>query len=172
MIQLCYSHKNLRYLKWSVEDDLNRLVDWFKANKLTLNLDKTVCVLFSNQSKPQKVTLEIGTYRLQSSDIVKFLGVLIDNKLNWNKHINFLIAKFKQNLLLKLSNKFLNKSTNKLIYYAHMYSHITYGILIWGNMINQLSQNNPKNYKHKLQFNNRTNPHPRQLQKGENAKTF
>ena len=115
-------------------------MDWFKANKLTLSLDKTVCVLFDNQSKPQKVTLEIGTYRLHSSELAKFLGVWIDNKLNWNKHINTLIAKLKQNLqLLKMSNKFLSKTTKKLMYYAHMYSHITYGILIWGNMINQNS---------------------------------
>ena len=64
---LLHSHKNLRYLKWTVEEDLNKLMDWFKANKLTLNLDKTVCVLFDNQSKPQRVTLEIGTYLLQSS---------------------------------------------------------------------------------------------------------
>ena len=70
-------------------------MDWFKANKLTLNLDKTVCVLFDNQSKPQRVTLEIGTYLLQSSELVKFLGVWIDNKLNLNKHINSLIAKLK-----------------------------------------------------------------------------
>ena len=49
---LLHSHKNLRYLKWTVEEDLNKLMDWFKANKLTLNLDKTVCVLFDNQSKP------------------------------------------------------------------------------------------------------------------------
>ena len=135
-----HSHKNMRYLKWTVEEDLNKLMDWFRANKLTLNLDKTVCVLFDNQSKPQRVTLEIGTYLLQSSELLKFLGVWIDNKLNWNKHINTLTAKLKQNLqLLKLSNKFLTKTTKKLIYYAHMYSHITYGLLIWGNMINQNS---------------------------------
>ena len=48
---LLHSHRNLRYLKWAVETDLKRLMDWFKANKLTLNLDKTVCVLFNNKTK-------------------------------------------------------------------------------------------------------------------------
>ena len=70
---LLQSHKNLRYLKWTVGDDLNKLMDWFKANKLTFNLDKTVCILFSNKYKTQEITLDIGTYKLQSSDIVKFL---------------------------------------------------------------------------------------------------
>ena len=134
---LLHSHKDLRYLKWTVEEDLNSLMDWFKANKLTLNLDKTVCVLFNNKSKNKELTLDIGTYRLHSSETVKFLGVWIDNKMTWTKHISTLIVKLKQNMhLLKLSNKFLNKDTKKLIYYAHIFSHLTYGILIWGNMIN------------------------------------
>ena len=40
------THRNLVYLKWCLEDDLCTLNDWFAANKLTLNLDKTVCMLF------------------------------------------------------------------------------------------------------------------------------
>ena len=139
---LLHSHKNLRYLKWTVEEDLSSLMDWFKANKLTLNLDRTVCVLFNSKSKTKELTLNIGTYKLQSSETVKFLGVWIDNKMTWNKHMSTLIVKLKENMqLLKLSNKFLNKDTKKLIYYAHIYSHITYGILIWGNMINQCTKN-------------------------------
>ena len=167
---LLHSHKNLRYLKWAVEDDLNRLMDWFKANKLTLNLDKTVCILFSNQSKTQDITLNIGTYKLQSSDIVKFLGVWIDKKLTWNKHTSTLIVKLKQNLhLLKMSNKFLTKETKKLIYYAHIYSHLTYGILIWGNMISQSTfEKNSKNYEYLLQSYNRLSTHLRRIQEREN----
>ena len=138
---LLHNHRNLRYLKWTVEEDLNSLMDWFKANKLTLNLDKTVCILFSSKSRTQELTLDIGTYKLHSSETVKFLGVWIDKKLTWNKHLST-VVKLKQNLhLLKLSNKFLNKETKKLIYYAHIYSHLTYGILIWGNMISQSTIN-------------------------------
>ena len=138
---LLHSHKDLRYLKWTVEEDLNSLMDWFKSNKLTLNLDKTVCVLFNNKPKTKELTLDIGTYRLHSSETVKFLGVWIDNKMTWTKHVSTLIVKLKQNMhLLKLSNKFLNKDTKKLIYYAHIFSHLTYGILIWGNMINQCTK--------------------------------
>ena len=38
------SHENLRYLKWCLESELKQLLDWFNANKLTLNLSKVyVC---------------------------------------------------------------------------------------------------------------------------------
>ena len=43
---LYQTHKSLRYLKWCLQEDMETLTDWFKANKLTLNLDKTACVLF------------------------------------------------------------------------------------------------------------------------------
>ena len=59
---LLHNHRNLRYLKWTVEENLNSLLDWFKANKLTLNLDKTICILFSSKSRTQELTLDIGTY--------------------------------------------------------------------------------------------------------------
>ena len=39
-------HRNLNYLKWCLESDMTNLVDWFRANKLTLNVDKTVYMLF------------------------------------------------------------------------------------------------------------------------------
>ena len=36
-------HSNLNYLMWCMSEELKRLMDWFAANKLTLNLNKSVC---------------------------------------------------------------------------------------------------------------------------------
>ena len=40
------SRRNLQYLNWCVEDDMERIVKWFQVNKLTLNIEKTVCLHF------------------------------------------------------------------------------------------------------------------------------
>ena len=41
-----YSHKSAKFLKYMLEHDLTLMMDWFKANALSLNLDKTVGMKF------------------------------------------------------------------------------------------------------------------------------
>ena len=140
---LLHSHRNLRYLKWCIEEDLKNLMDWFKANQLTMNMDKTEFVLFSkNNSQSETIDLDLDGIVLKSTTNVKFLGLWIDNKLTWKKHLGVLLVKLKQNTnLLKLGNKFLTKRVKKHVYYAHLYSHIIYGLVLWGNMLDQTSLN-------------------------------
>ena len=53
------THRNLVYLKWCLEDDLCTLSDWFAANKLTLNIDKTVCMLFQKNNMNSEIELKV-----------------------------------------------------------------------------------------------------------------
>ena len=93
-------------------------------------------MLFNSKAKAIKLSLNIGDYLLQTSETVKFLGVWINEKLAWTKYTSLLTIKLKQNMhLLRINNKFLTKDTKKLIYYAHILSHLNYGLLVWGNMI-------------------------------------
>ena len=76
-------------------------MDWFKANQLTMNLDKTEFILFSkNKSLTEKMELDLDGIKLQNSTHVKFLGLWIDNKLTWKKHLGVLLVKLKQNTKL------------------------------------------------------------------------
>ena len=133
MIQLCiWEIKNLRFLQWCIECDVNQIMDWFKANKLTLNLSKTICLVFNPTGhKKVLIELELGDIKLKSADAPKFLGVWIDNSLNWNEHLKQLTVKLKKNLgLLQNSKKFLPKHGMKMLYYAQFYSHLSYGISV------------------------------------------
>ena len=40
------SHQNLCYLKWCIDQDLKIISDWLRANKLILNINKTVYLFF------------------------------------------------------------------------------------------------------------------------------
>ena len=66
--------KNLNYLKYCIEHDLSILQDWFNANKLTLNVGKTVCMLFGPHNKDHKLQIEINSITLPIVQSTKFLG--------------------------------------------------------------------------------------------------
>ena len=108
---LYLSKKYLNYLQWCVECDVRSIIDWFRANKLTLNLSKTICMVFNPPGRKKiSVELEFGDVKLRSSEVTKFLGVWIDSCLNWNEHLKQLMIKLKRNLcLLKNSKNFLSK---------------------------------------------------------------
>ena len=83
---LYMTHHNKKYLEWCIEHDLNILADWFKANKLTLNVAKSVSMYFSykqNISQSETLRIKIGDLALPVATHFKFLGVWIDNKLTW-----------------------------------------------------------------------------------------
>ena len=82
-----------------------------------------------------KVELQvIDDATIVSQPNTKFLGMWLDQHLNWNKHIDILLLKITRNHnMLKLSRNFLPKDTKRLIYHSHIGSHIQYGLLLWGN---------------------------------------
>ena len=124
----------MTYLKFCLEHDLQQLMDWFLANKLTLNLSKTVCVLFQKQNQNKDITLEVNNLKIKNQSETKFLGMWLDQNLKWNSHIQKLTMKIKRSQnLLKCAQNLLNKETKKLVYHAHIESHVRYGLVIWGN---------------------------------------
>ena len=132
------SHRNVRYLKWCIEEDLKIISDWFKANKLTLNIEKTEYMFFCAKPMNAKPALEIDDITLLSVESVKFLGIWLDQNLNWNIHVNKLITRLKVNMhLLRTPKHLFNEKTLKLIYHAHIQSHIDYGLILWGSMTTQ-----------------------------------
>ena len=131
------THNNLGYLKWSIEQDMSTLMDWFRANKLTLNLEKTACILFRKSGNKKEIHLEIEGIEISLPNNTKFLGLWLDSHLNWSLHLSKLFTKLKRNkALLRLGKNFLSEMARKLVYYSHINSHIQYGFLLWGNNIN------------------------------------
>ena len=130
---LYVSNKNTTYLKWCIEHDISLLLDWFRANKLTLNLSKTQFLLFKPHMKVNSFNIEIQDTIIQPSNNCKFLGMKLDEKLDWTPHVNDIILKIKRNKnMLQTSVNLLTPASKKLIYYGHIHSHLTYCLLVWG----------------------------------------
>ena len=131
---LYYSNSDIDYLYWIISHELNLLFDWFKANKLSLNLKKTVgMAFFIPQDWTQ--TVSIGKFQIPNVYTTMFLGIHIDDQLNWKHHYTALYNKLKLNKGMLQVTKYSNNFYKKDIYFAHIYGHISYAITIWGNML-------------------------------------
>lgn len=75
---------NLEQLLDGMEKELSRMRIWFDENKLALNLSKTKFIIFGNRSTNTEKKLMINGTEIERVSEIKFLGVLIDNKLTWN----------------------------------------------------------------------------------------
>ena len=67
-----------------MNNELEILADWFRANKLSLNISKTKYILFSRSCLLEEdLLLMISNNKTKC---IQFLGRHIDDKLNWQKH--------------------------------------------------------------------------------------
>ena len=111
---------------------------WLTANKLLLNYDKTKFIQFKAKSKiVQSIRI---TYHNKAIDEVfhtKFLGLIIDNELNWKKHIETIIPKLNSACFALRSLKgIVHGSTLRTVYFALFHSIMKYGIIFWGTSVN------------------------------------
>ena len=123
-IYIC--HDNLRYMKWCIEEDLSILNDWFKADKLTLNVGKSVCLLFNlnNQKLESNLDIVLDDQKIPIVNETKFLGVWVDSRLDWNTHADKVLLKIKHNMNLLQQSKNLLTTQCKKYSFLHKFKAI------------------------------------------------
>ena len=70
-----------------LQPDLNSLSQWAKKWQMNFNPSKYECLRISNKSNLPNLTYYIDYTNIQQVEHAKYLGVTIDQKLNWNEHI-------------------------------------------------------------------------------------
>ena len=88
---LLNSAGDIHFLKYSFEHDMSILMDWYKANKLSLNMNKTVLLKF--WPGEQSSSARVGGTLIENTPSTRFLGVTIDDDLTWKEHVNKLYYK-------------------------------------------------------------------------------
>ena len=71
-------------------------------------------MIFSKKKSPQRVSIElkIDGEKLSEIDKTKFLGVIIDNKLSWKEHVNYICGKIARGIgVIIKARAFLNKNS-------------------------------------------------------------
>ena len=119
-------------LNRNVNTVLTTVQQWVSDNGLKLNKSKTKYMIFTNRTK-EDINISIAGVRIKQSEQERFLGVIIDSKLNWTQHIKHLTTKVSRNagILYKLKGLVPN-SALKMIYNSFVQSHLHYCSTVWG----------------------------------------
>ena len=119
-----YNSRDIVELGVTVNNELRHVMNWFIANRLSVNMKKTNFVLFGTYAKlKNKPSLKItmNDIEIARSKTAKFLGILIDCNLTWKDHIELVSKKISKNVgIIKrirhcLPSNVLNTLYNTLI---------------------------------------------------------
>jgi hypothetical protein len=128
-----FSGNDINDITNTANTSLEILFNWFSANKLTINIEKTCYSIFGNNgdANPQ---IKLGETLIQRTQSTKYLGVYLDEKLNWKIHIDHLVGKLRKlTSILHYMSQFISENDVHRIYYAYIFPHIKYAIEIYGS---------------------------------------
>ena len=128
--------------------ELIKVKQWLDNNLLTLNSDKTTYITFSPRKNTQPVNSILKLHNpvckqrnpnckchvLEKQYSTRYLGIIIDQHLKWEDHIDFITKKLRCTIIMfhNLKN-ILTHSNQKLVYFGLVQSRIQYGIIAWGS---------------------------------------
>lgn len=109
-----------------LNSDLNNISKWLKLNKLKLNIKKTK-LMYVNDKSDNKIIIKFDNEIVEEVDSIKYLGVFIDNKLNFRKNTDFVIKKVskKINFLNRIKYK-IPLNQRQLLYKTIVAPHYDY----------------------------------------------
>jgi exonuclease III len=123
----------LNEIEEQLHELINVLLDWVDINGLLLNLKKTVYMLFSRNNIAANLTVKIRNVAIERKSETKFLGVIVDEKLLWTKHIKTVRSKMCRyvGIMYKIKT-YLPLKARLQIFHSFVQSHINYCSLVWG----------------------------------------
>ena len=102
--------------------DLVNLADWFTENKLSLNVNKSNYLLFLSSELAQvdiNKEIIVGTAKIKRVTSCKLLGIIIDDKLYWSSHLNYINLKLSRSLYILNYIKIIVPMPHlKMLYYT------------------------------------------------------
>ena len=91
-------------------------------------------LIFNNTQQSFKFNITLNGKKLEQTNNTKYLGIIIDDKLNWKSHIQKLKSKLaSQCYALTKLKPYVDEATLKMVYYSLIYPHLQYCISTWGS---------------------------------------
>jgi hypothetical protein len=110
------------------------MIEWFTVNGLSLNTEKTNIIKFSTSNR-QKNSFQIiyQSKSLVAANNTKFLGLELDEHVNWKIHIKKILPKLiGACYVIRRLYSSCDTATLRMVYFAYFHSIVEYGIMFWG----------------------------------------
>ena len=136
-------NNSVKRVNKQVYQDLKNLTNWLNAIKTCLNVSKTEVVSFklSRKLADVRLKLKLNGKRLYPTNSLKYLGINIDENLNWKQQISDIAIKLnKANGILSKLRHFIDRKTLKSIYHAIFEPHLCYSSLVWAKNTNSFKR--------------------------------
>lgn len=128
--------ENVAAITTKLQPSVQEVSDWCSANAMLLNPRKTKSMVITTRQKHQRVLPSLDL--LLSSQVIeqvsehRHLGVIIDDQLKWQAHINCLTNTIAKNVyLLSRLRFFSNSEACRTFFFAHIMSRINYVSNAW-----------------------------------------
>ena len=122
--------KDNNNIKQKIENDIGKIKTWMEEIQLKMNDSKTEFIALgtaNNLCKNILDNIEIGNTKIHQSSKIKFLGVLLGDKLNLKDHIQNRSKKASYNLRLSSNiRKYINIDTTKILLCTLVLSRLDY----------------------------------------------
>lgn len=108
---------------------------WFNGNNFILNEDKTNIILFKTRNAGSAVgsNIDLCGKTQQLGSFCKFLGLYVDDSLNWKHHIDYLCGKLGSVVFgIRTVAKYMNLDALRILYFSNFESLARYAIIFWG----------------------------------------
>ena len=132
--------KSLNLIVETVNAELQLLFTWLKSNKLSLNITKTYYAVFHRAKMKlpmNSIKLFMDKTNLREVECIKYLGVILDNKLSWIQHISYAKNNISKGIgIMYKAQNYINKKALLGLYHLYIYPYFIYCIESWGNASN------------------------------------
>lgn len=113
------------------------LTEYFRLNKLSLNISKSSLLHFHSSRKklPYVQDISIHGNLIQTVTSVRYLGIILDSHLSWKPHITSICKKLSPSIgILSKLKYYLPSRILKMLYFSMIHSRISYLVGVWGGV--------------------------------------
>ena len=118
-----------------LQNTINKFVSWCSKNALTINIKKTKVMTFGSKNKVKKaknINIKINNEILGHVPTYKYLGIHLDQTLNYKYHSENLLKLINHKLyMFSKIRKYLNVSSALTIYKTMILPYYDYGDIIY-----------------------------------------